>query len=234
MLIRLGHLTVDIQPKHQYLVGLCRPYAAPADAVPDFSVAVSDEEIRREAACDPHATDDVREAAAVYRKLCRTALAYDTFLFHGSAVALDGVAYLFTAPSGTGKSTHTALWKRVFGDRAVIVNDDKPLLHVTSEGVTVCGTPWDGKHRRSTPGVFPLKAICILERGAENKVEPLAAKEAYPLLLGQTNRPANPAYMQTTLTLLDRAMEKLKFYKLTCNMSPDAARVACEGMGGLV
>ena len=78
---------------------------------------------------------------------------------------MDGQAVLFTAKSGTGKSTHTKLWRDLFGERAVMVNDDKPLLRILKDGVLVCGTPWDGKHRLSTNCALPLKAICILERG---------------------------------------------------------------------
>ena len=96
-------------------------------------------------------SDAYLETLAVYRKIAVRMLQHDTLLMHGSAVAVDGKAYLFIAASGTGKSTHTRLWREQFGARAVMVNDDKPLVHVKEDGVTVCGTPWDGKHRLSTP-----------------------------------------------------------------------------------
>ena len=89
---------------------------------------------------------------------------YDTILFHGSAVAVDGIGYLFTAKSGTGKSTHTRLWRELFGERAVMLNDDKPLIKVSENGIIVYGTPWDGKHRLSTNTFVPLKGICFMSK----------------------------------------------------------------------
>lgn len=86
-------------------------------------------------------SDAYLETLAVYRKIADYLLSCDTLLFHGSVIAVDGEGYLFTAKSGTGKSTHTRLWREYFGERAVIVNDDKPLLHITDSGVTAYGTP---------------------------------------------------------------------------------------------
>ena len=62
--------------------------------------------------------------SSFYRQL----LDFNGMLLHASAVMVDGKAYLFTAPSGTGKSTHTRLWLQQFGERAAILNDDKPAL----------------------------------------------------------------------------------------------------------
>lgn len=76
------------------------------------------------------------EETAVYRKIADKMVDYDTFVFHGSVIAVEGQAYLFTAKSGTGKSTHTRLWREMLGDKAVMVNDDKPMLRVTESGVT--------------------------------------------------------------------------------------------------
>ncbi len=86
---------------------------------------------------------------------------YDTVLFHGSALAIDGDGYLFTAKSGTGKSTHTRLWRERFGDRVVMINDDKPLLHIDAGSVIAYGTPWNGKHRLGTNASVPLRADCV-------------------------------------------------------------------------
>ena len=81
---------------------------------------------------------------------------------------MDGAAYLFTAPSGTGKSTHTRLWREVFGDRVWMINDDKPMLRISENLVTAYGTPWNGKHHISRNASAPLKAIVQLNRGKEN------------------------------------------------------------------
>ena len=113
-----------------------------------------------------HFSDSYLEELAAYRKIAEKMLDFDTVLFHGSVVAVDGVGYLFTAKSGTGKSTHTRLWREYFGERAVMVNDDKPLLYI-ADTVTAYGTPYNGKHRLGTNTSVPLKAICILTRSAD-------------------------------------------------------------------
>jgi hypothetical protein len=111
-----------------------------------------------------------------------------------------------------------------------MINDDKPLLKITDSSVTVYGTPYDGKHRISTNTSAPLKAICLLFRGEENRIRKVTKTEAYPMLLQQTHRPMNPEKMQTVFTLLDRMCENLKLYKLECNKNPDAAITAYQGM----
>ncbi len=149
-----------------------------------------------------HFSDEYLETLAVYRKIAEQMIACDTILFHGSVIAVDGVGYLFTAKSGTGKSTHTRLWREYFGDRAVMVNDDKPLLKITETGVTVCGTPWDGKHRLSNNITVPLKAICVLNRDERNHIEKVSGKDIYPLLLQQTYRSTDPVKMVQILKYL--------------------------------
>ena len=157
---------------------------------------------------------------------------YDTMLFHGSAVAVDGEAYLFIARSGTGKSTHTRLWRELLGDRAMMVNDDKPLIRVTDAGATIYGTPWDGKHRLSSNVDVPLKAICILARGTENQIKPVTPADAYPILLQQAYRPADPASLKKTLHLINTLTASVSLWQLNCNMDPEAARLSYETMKG--
>ena len=170
------------------------------------------------------------ETLAIYRMIAERMMDYDTLLFHGSVVSVDGEGYLFTAKSGTGKSTHTANWRKIFGDRAVMINDDKPLLRITQDQVLVCGTPWDGKHRLSTNAVVPLKGLCILTRAEENHIEKISVTEAMPMLLQQSYRPTDPALLSKVLALLDKLSTRTGLYRLGCNMNPEAAVVAYEGM----
>lgn len=177
--------------------------------------------------------DAYLETLAVYRKIADHLLSCDTLLFHGSVIAVDGEGYLFTAKSGTGKSTHTRLWREYFGERAVMVNDDKPLLHITDSGVTVYGTPWDGKHRLSTNTAVPLNGIFLLERDTTNHIEPAAPHVVYPLIVQQTNRSFTADGMKQTLSLIDHMLSVVPVYRLGCNMDIEAARVAYEGMNRL-
>ncbi|MCD8120093.1 MAG: hypothetical protein LUE29_11580 [Lachnospiraceae bacterium] len=171
------------------------------------------------------------EVLAVYRRIAERMPFYDTVLFHGSSIAVDDVAYLFTAKSGTGKSTHVRLWREYFGNRAVMVNDDKPLIRIMPDGsARVCGTPWMGKHRLGNPLQMPLKAICILERGEENRIVRIGKREAYSVFLQQIYHPYDPAAMAKTVEVMEKMMNRVGLYRLSCNMEPEAARVAYEGM----
>ena len=177
-----------------------------------------------------HFSDAYLETLAVYRKIADHLLSCDILLFHGSVIAVDGEGYLFTAKSGTGKSTHTRLWREYFGERAVMVNDDKPLLHITDSGVTAYGTPWDGKHRLSTNIAVPLKGICILTRDIKNHIEQAESHAVYPMIVQQTNRSQSSDGMKQILSLIDRMLNVVPVYRLGCNMDIEAARVAYEGM----
>ena len=210
---------------------------------PDFSVVITQEDVafEREKAIKEDEMEGLPartpanvqlERTALQRKIAEELFAYDTLLFHGSVIAVDGEAYLFTAKSGTGKSTHTRLWRELFGDRAVMVNDDKPFLRVTDEGVMAYGSPWNGKHGLGNNICVPLKAICILERGEQNAIRSIPANEAVPMLLQQSNRPMQAKRLPKYMELLDKLSGKLAFYRLSCTIDPLAAVVAYEAMSG--
>ena len=208
------------------------------EEAPAFSVTVSREDlVFEQAELDAEAlaegfrrrqfTDPFLERAAIQRAFGDHLLQLDTLLLHGSCVAVDGTAFLFTARSGTGKSTHTRLWREVFGDRAVMINDDKPFLQLRDGGVFACGSPWSGKHGLDSNVILPLGGICILERGAENQIRPLAAAEALPMLLHQSYLPK-----ETAKRLVEKLAESVPLWKMYCTKAPEAARVAWETMGG--
>lgn len=177
-------------------------------------------------------TDNQLEAMAVHRKITEQMIFFDTLLMHGSCIAVDGEAFLFTAKSGTGKSTHTRLWRQLFKDRAIMVNDDKPMIRVNETGAIAYGTPWDGKHRLSSNVAVPLKAICILQRAERNRIQRITKAEAYPMLLQQIYRPLDAAAMQKTLQLIDLLTENVSLWRLGCNMDPEAAKVSSDAMKG--
>ena len=235
---KIADKVVEVNSIYDEVHEYCSDYQT--DEPADYSVTTTQADIdfeRQKSAredeieCIPirHFSDSYLEELAVYRKIAEKMLDFDTVLFHGSVVAVDDVGYLFTAKSGTGKSTHTRLWMEYFGDRAVMVNDDKPLLHI-ADTVTAYGTPYNGKHRLGTNTSVPLKAICILTRSAENHIEPITREQAYTMLLQQVYRPADMLKMAKTLELVDRLAESVKLYRLGCNMDISAAQVAFEGM----
>lgn len=196
----------------------------------DYERAVSAETDRAEGRKPFEYGDDRLESMAVCRKVAEALAGRDTVLFHGSALALDGEVYLFAAPSGTGKSTHARLWREVFGERVVMVNDDKPLIRLLEGRPFVYGTPWNGKHRLGANIRRPLKAICLLRRGDKNKIEPIGFQEAVPALLRQTYQPHDGRKLSESLTTLEKTAQNAALYRLFCNMEKEAAEVAYEGM----
>lgn len=174
--------------------------------------------------------DPYLERTAIQRKIAEELFRHHVLVFHGSVVAVDGQGYLFTAKSGTGKSTHTRLWRQVFGDRAVMVNDDKPFLLFSEEGVRVCGAPWSGKHGLDTNITVPLKAVCILERGSENRIRRIGPKDALYMLLQQSNRPLDKGLLPIYLDMVDILAKNVPLWQMHCNMDPEAAQVAHAAM----
>ena len=238
---KLAGKVVAVQALHPSTRSYCAQYLC--DEKADFSVSISQQciELERQIAAREdqmeglpvrQLPDLMLELTAVQRKITENLIEYDTLLFHGSVVAVDGQAYLFTAKSGTGKSTHTRLWREVFGQRAVMVNDDKPFLRLTDRGVLVCGSPWMGKHGLGGNIQLPLKAICVLERGEENRIRSITPQEVLPMLFQQSQRPAQPRLLPRYMALVDRLAAGVNFYRMQCNMDPQAAQVAYSAMSG--
>ncbi len=170
------------------------------------------------------------ESNFLYREVAEQLSTHEIVLIHGSAVAVDGEGYIFAAPSGTGKSTHVRLWRKMFGSRAVMINDDKPLLKCSADGIMVFGSPWDGKHHLSTNISVPLKAICFLERGKENHIERIANTEGFLPMLKAVYHSKEAEREACILRSLQHIRQKTNFYRLRCNMEPNAAKVSYEGM----
>lgn len=179
----------------------------------------------------PHLTKDDSEYIVTGSSFYNQLLDFDGMLLHASAVILDDWAYLFSAPSGTGKSTHTTLWRTVFGaDRALILNDDKPALRLEDGRFYAYGTPWSGKTDLNINRRVPLAGICMLGRGEHNEIEPFKGAGAVHALLEQTIRPKNSAKMMSLLELVDKLFTEVPVWKMKCNMDPEAARVSYEAM----
>ena len=203
------------------------------EETPEFSITVTREALEREQAVlleeaklegiRPRVfTDPFLERTVIQNKLAQRLLREDILLLHGSAVAVDGQGYLFTADCGTGKSTHTRLWREVFGSRAMMVNDDKPFVQLTEHGVFLCGSPWSGKHGLDTNVTVPLKGICILRRGSENQIRRLSPEEAGPMLRKQCNAPDS--------ALVSRLGEIVPLWQMDCTRDPQAAEVSYHAM----
>jgi len=233
-----GH-TAQIRSLFESTRDYLKPYFSEKE--PEFTVEVTredlafeQEELLKEASQEGFRkrifTDMFLERAAIQRKFAEFLFDRDVLLFHGSTIAVDGKAYLFTAKSGTGKSTHTRLWCQLFGPRAVMVNDDKPFLTVSDDGIWASGSPWSGKHGLDANLTVPLGGICVLERGKENRIRRADREELIGRLRHETYCPLDPGKEEKFLTLVDALAEKTPLWHMECNKNAQAAQVAFEAM----
>lgn len=237
--IMLAEVPVRIRCLHPETYAFLRPYETAAEE--RFTVEPTEDDLLRmrkeliltaekEGYSAAGYSDAMMERYAVHALLAEGLVDHGVLLMHGSALCMDGQGYLFTAASGTGKSTHARLWRETFGERVWMINDDKPMLRITPEGVTVWGTPWDGKHHLSRNAGAPLKAVVELKRDADNRIEPLPKADAFLLLRRQAYISADPAVSARILALEMQLLGAADFYLLGCNMKPEAAQVAWKGM----
>ncbi len=239
--VKLAGTPIGVRALYPQTAEFCRKYICDAPAL--FRVEVNEEDIAHEreyAAKESKVQglspatygDEYLETLAVYRKIADRMPGFDSLLVHGSALALDGNGYLFSAVSGVGKSTHVALWRALFGERVSMVNDDKPLLLLQEDQVMVCGTPWNGKHHLGANLMVPLKGICFLQRADSNEIRSLNPREGYAKLLSHSYRPRLAEQAVKTLRLVEEIVQRVPLYELNCNMDPSAAQVALDGMEG--
>ena len=220
-------LCVDIRFRYDYGEKYCERYLYSGDAPADFTIEVDEEMLAREREYDLYdSPDGLLECLAAYREICDKAFAYKCMFMHCSALSYRGNGVLFTAPSGTGKSTHSALWKKYFGESVTMVNDDKPLLRFEEDAIYVCGTPWDGKHRQSNNIMVPIKAIVVLSQGKTNRICLADKRVALYHILNQTIRSDDAAVMGQVLDFCERILRDIPVYLLQCDISNDAVLTA--------
>jgi len=225
---KIAGLTVKME-SYGRTVEQAKPYEiAPCENV-DITVKSHWQSVKKDY---PLLSDDDGEYLATGAKFYLNLLDHDGLMLHSSAVVMDGKAYLFTADCGTGKSTHTSLWLKAFGDRAFILNDDKPALRLEDGVWYAYGTPWSGKHDISVNTRVPLGGIAVVYRDETNWLEPFGGKDAVVQLFRQLNRMRSMEYRIKLLELLDKLIGQVPVWKLHCNMDVEAAIVAYETMSG--
>jgi hypothetical protein len=146
---------------------------------------------------------------------------------HGSSVSYRNQGILFSANSGTGKSTHAALWKKVFGDDAVIINDDKPAIRCYNNVPYLYGTPWSGKTDLNENMHTELKVIVFLQQAADNTIERLTVRDSIFSLMSQISRPYYDENIGLkTMPIIEKLVQTVPVYRLSCNISSQAVETA--------
>ena len=232
-IVKLADKYIEINSVYPELKNFLRDYLA-SDGTPDFSISLNEEEIlaEREATSENQFPLTYLETLALLRKLAEILPSHNRILMHGASISYGEHAYLFTAPSGTGKSTHIRLWKKYLGDDVKIVNGDKPFISLEDEPL-IYGSPWAGKENWHRNCSMPLKGICFVQRGTQNSIRKMEAGDCLPLLFKQVYLPSDSFAAGLTLELVDTLLKKVPLYLLTCDMSEEAVRCSFEALTGL-
>ena len=175
--------------------------------------------------------EDVRDFYYAGHAFSQLALGAQRMVFHSSCTAVDGKAIAFSALSGTGKSTHTGLWRQ-YVPGTVCINDDTPVLRFDrDDAVYACGSPWSGKTELNTNRQVPLAAVVLLERGKENRLEPIRGAEVFARILGETRKLPFRESVEQAATLCEQLMDRVPVYSLTCDISEGAVQEALKALG---
>lgn len=237
--MEIAGTVISVQTLFESTREYCLPYLT--DREPDLSVEISvDDLVYEQMMLEQEAIEEglkIRkfkepflERTSIQRRVADHLVGQNTLMLHGSTVAVDGRAYLFTAPCGTGKSTHARLWREVFGDRAIMVNDDKPFLKISPFGVLAYGSPWSGKHGLANNICVPLKGICLLDRGKENLIHPVGPGDLVDFLRKQAHIPEDASLAQKAYAMVEQLAQIVPLWHMQCNKELDAAKVAYLAM----
>ena len=226
---------IELTPKYEHLRNYAERYLYDGDEQPHdvIDLNVPEDFLIEKQKENPHLSLATCEyiwtgALFAFRLLDR-----EGFVIHSSAVAYDGNAYLFSAHSGTGKSTHTGFWQEVFGkENTYIINDDKPAVTKLNGRYCASGTMFSGKSPTSENVAVPIKALCFIYRSEKDEIRKLEPGEALPLLLEQTLRPSSAEKVIQLSDVLDGFLRNVPVYSLGVTFSPDSARFAYKAING--
>jgi hypothetical protein len=226
-LYRIADLAVNMECIGQTMDRRAEPYRINEDTPADITIALKEERLKAIQQKYCHLTLDEVEYIQAGFAFSRALLGFDGFCLHASAIALDQRAVLFSAPCGTGKSTHAGLWQQYFGsDKALIINDDKPAMRFLGGTFYVYGTPWSGKSDLNLNLRVPLQAIVFLEQAKENRIRRMKNKESVMRLVYQSLRPfGDKDKMNRLLELFDSLIKRIPVYLLGCTVSTEVVEL---------
>ncbi|WP_162150749.1 hypothetical protein [Acholeplasma equifetale] len=229
MLFKIADLIVQMNPIYEPLKTQSKKYLIEGDFHVDIDIPDLTQYIHKYQYENPHLSIGECEylitGAYFYSKL----IEHDGILIHASAVVYQNKAYLFSAPSGTGKSTHTNLWVKYL--EAFVLNDDKPAIRIKDSDFIVYGTPFTGKEDLGVNDKYPLGNIIFIEQSKQNWIKELSKKDSIKNIYRETVRPHNEIKVDCVLNFIEKLIEKVKIYQFGANISKEAVYTALHGLG---
>ncbi len=224
--IEISGLCVEMNARYKHVFLHCKDYISDNTAA-DIKAFATEEQIAREMqGYEGPMSEGYCEDICLYRSIAEQLPALDRLVFHGAAVSIAGRGFIFTAPSGTGKTTHINLLMKNYPDDVKIINGDKPIIHLAEDGARVCSTPWAGKENYNRNTIEPLAGICIVRRAPENAISRIDPARFFGDIFRQVYLPINAEARIATLDLLDKLAVSVPFYLLECNISDNAAETS--------
>jgi hypothetical protein len=233
MIYEIAGLRVKIENRYDFTTKFCQEYLSEDQTSQVHIVArASEEEFLEEKKYSGKFSDGYIENICLYRSLCCQIPLFNRMLLHCAVLEYEGKAYAFLGRSGTGKSTHTRLWKKYLGSPKM-VNGDKPILEWVEDGFIAHGTPWRGKESWGERTSAPLYGLCFLEQAKENSIRKLSPAEVSSRLFGQILLPEEEENVISTLELADKLIATTPAYLLKCDISKEAVKLSFEAMTAL-
>ena len=230
---KIADLVIRYDSQYDMLKSRSQKYLVPDSEEVDYTLFVNDEHIQKELLMSHLKSREMAEYIVMGTTFYKILLQKKGCLLHASSVVIDNEAYLFSAPCGTGKSTHTGLWLQYLKDKnPYILNDDKPAIRLMEDGIYAYGTPFSGKHDISENKKVKLKAICFLEQSTINFMRKVEPKEAVKLFYEQTIRQLNEEEVLKFFDILEVILREIPIYKLHCDMSEEAVKLSYNTMKG--
>lgn len=230
---KIAGVVFNAEFKSPGLIKLCKNYEYSGEDPVEFTLTIDKKDLQSEHVKNPDLSFSAVESYLAYSKFNEYIISQNKgILFHSTAIAVDGNAYLFTADSGVGKSTHASFWRELLGDRVVMINDDKPVLTFENGVVYANGTPWQGKHKIGNNIKVPVKAVCLLQRGEKDEIESCSLSEMVVTILRQTLLPKTQKQMDKLFSLMELLLKGVSLYKLKCTKNVSSARLAYQTLSG--
>ena len=226
--IKIANIVLQVNAFNESTKKYCEDFLSDEEA--KYTITLTKQDLENEL----HIQEDGKvyvseEISALYRKIADLFVEQNIIVMHGSAFKVGSYAFIVTARSGVGKSTHVTLLKEYLGNELEYINDDKPLLEVKDNELMLYSSPWNGKERRGNDIHAPLKSIIFLDRGITNTYRHIDNKEEiYFKLLSQVYLPKDKSKREKALKIVDILLKKLSFYEINVNTDISSASMTSE------
>ena len=225
--IKIANIVLEVNAFYEFTKEYCKGFLS--DEEPNYVITLTKEDLINESSENKDGKVYVsEEISALYRKIADIFVDENVLVVHGSSFKVGNNAFIVTAHSGVGKSTHVNLLKKYLGKDFEYINDDKPLLEVKDE-LTLYSSPWNGKERRGNNTYAPLRSVIFLNRGLTNTYKKLTnSGDIYFRLLSQIYLPRDKAKREKALSLIDILLKRISFYEINVNTDISSAEMTSE------